>query len=182
MRPLRRISVSIYILGSLTENFTYTWSYIDPIYQLCKVGPLEPESQSSREISIEGQNGVKEQPTALSKKEQSGQDSMKNYNVAEMLCKVVIEPSVTLVDQGLSEKDKTSGDWKPDLKGLFLKKKNFLNLNQVSKTLPIRGNSNSVCHSGLSKCLFVKKGALLLKQRAISQEQFDKQYKINLIT
>lgn len=123
MRPLRRISVSIHILGSLTENFTYTWSYIDPIYQLCKVGPLEPESQSSREISIEGQNGVKKQPTALSKKEQSGQDSMKNYNVAEMLCKVVIEPSVTLVDQGLSQKDKTSGDWKPDLKGLFLKKK-----------------------------------------------------------
>lgn len=85
MRPLRRISVSIHILGSLTENFTHMESNMDPIYQLCKVDMLEPESQSTREISTEGQNGVKKQPTALSKKEQSGQYSMKNYNAAEML-------------------------------------------------------------------------------------------------
>ena len=51
---------------------------MNPIYQLSKVDTLEPESQSSREISIEGHNGVKKQPTALSKNKQSEQDSIKN--------------------------------------------------------------------------------------------------------
>lgn len=58
----------------------------------------------------------------MSEKEQSGEISLKNNNVAEMLCKLVIEPSRPPLDQ--SQKDKASGDRKLDLKGLFLKKNN----------------------------------------------------------
>ena len=42
--------------------------------------------------------------------EQGGHDSLKNNNVAKILQKMVTEQSVPPVNQGLSQKNKVSGD------------------------------------------------------------------------
>ena len=59
---------------------------------------------------MEGHKSIKKQPTGLSKTEQSGQDSLKNNNVAKILQKMVTEQSVPPVNQDLSQKNKVSGD------------------------------------------------------------------------